>query len=398
MKVKIKNLLNDYIRGPFGSALKKSDMIDHGIVVYEQNHIIYNNRDFRYYISEEKFEKLKRFMVKTNDIIVSCSGTIGCVSMIKEDDPKGIINQALLILRVNENLILPKYLMYFLKTIKGKRSITISSTGSVQENIAPRGIIENIEINLPSIEEQKEIVKKIEAFQRKLELDYKYLDKLQEICETIFYKWFVEFNFPNKYGEEYKKANGKMYLVNNKEIPIGWNISTVSQTCNIIMGQSPPSSTYNCREEGIPFYQGVVDFGKKYPGKSKWCSEPIRKAMIGDILLSVRAPVGKLNVALEECCIGRGLSAISLPDSNNYYAFYEIQRRMRILMKKGNGTIFNSIKKNDIQKLVFLNPDKNVLDMFERTISPLEINIKRLSKEIEIIQKLQKYLLNKLVK
>lgn len=102
-----------YIRGPFGSALKRGDMKEDGIPVYEQQHAIYNSRDFRYYIDEQKFNEMKRFQVKKDDLIISCSGTVGKVSIIKDDDPKGIISQALLLLRADTNKVLPLYLKYF---------------------------------------------------------------------------------------------------------------------------------------------------------------------------------------------------------------------------------------------------------------------------------------------
>ena len=96
------NLLSEkgYIRGPFGSSLKRGEMVDEGISVYEQKNAIYNSRDFRFFITPEKFKELKRFQVRTNDLIISCSGTVGKISIIAENDPKGIISQALLILRL----------------------------------------------------------------------------------------------------------------------------------------------------------------------------------------------------------------------------------------------------------------------------------------------------------
>lgn len=102
-----------YIRGPFGSALKRGDMKEDGIPVYEQQHAIYNSREFRYYIDEQKFNEMKRFQVRKDDLIISCSGTVGKVSIIKDDDPNGIISQALLLLRVDIDKVLPLYLKYF---------------------------------------------------------------------------------------------------------------------------------------------------------------------------------------------------------------------------------------------------------------------------------------------
>ncbi len=103
-----------YVRGPFGSSLKRGEMVEQGVPVYEQKNAIYGNREFRFFITNEKFEELKRFQVETNDLIISCSGTVGKISIIEEDDPKGIISQALLILRPDIDKITLKFLFYFL--------------------------------------------------------------------------------------------------------------------------------------------------------------------------------------------------------------------------------------------------------------------------------------------
>lgn len=153
-----------YIRGPFGSALVKADMVSEGIPVYEQQHAIYNHRDFRYFITLDKAKKLERFSIKPNDLIISCSGTVGRVSVISDNDPKGIINQALLILRLNKKLIMPKYMKYYLESPVGYRSITSNTNKSAQVNIANREAIEKIKISVPSLEQQKHIVNILDKF------------------------------------------------------------------------------------------------------------------------------------------------------------------------------------------------------------------------------------------
>ena len=153
-----------YIRGPFGSSLVKADMVSEGIPVYEQQHAIYNHRDFRYFITLEKAKKLERFSIEPDDLIISCSGTVGKVSVILDNDPKGIINQALLILRLNKNLIMPKYMKYYLESPIGYRSITANTNKSAQVNIASRDAIEKIMIPVPSLEEQKRIVDILDTF------------------------------------------------------------------------------------------------------------------------------------------------------------------------------------------------------------------------------------------
>ncbi|RGX90575.1 restriction endonuclease subunit S [Roseburia sp. OF03-24] len=158
-----------YIRGPFGSALKRCDMKDNGIPVYEQQHAIYNSRYFRYYIDEQKFNEMKRFQVNTDDLIISCSGTVGKVSIIRSDDPKGIISQALLLLRVDQKKILPLYLKYFFTSRDGYNAIVSRSSGSVQVNIAKRNVIEQIPLMLPKIETQRKIVEILNSIDTKIE-------------------------------------------------------------------------------------------------------------------------------------------------------------------------------------------------------------------------------------
>ena len=153
-----------YIRGPFGSALVKSDMVKYGIPVYEQQHAICDHRNFRYFITSEKAKKLSRFSVKCGDLIISCSGTVGKVSIINNEDPMGIINQALLILRLNNHIIMPKYMKYYLESPFGNRNITANTNKSAQINIASRESIEKIKIPVPNIKKQAKIVEKLDKF------------------------------------------------------------------------------------------------------------------------------------------------------------------------------------------------------------------------------------------
>jgi len=115
------------------------------------------------------------------------------------------------------------------------------------------------------------------------------------------------------------------------EIPEGWSIKKLSEVCEVLMGQSPPSSTYNIVEKGLPFFQGRKDFGGKYPRKTMWCSSPARIANEGDVLLSVRAPVGDVNVAVESCCIGRGVAALLARNSSKEYLYYLIRNNQQRL-------------------------------------------------------------------
>lgn len=148
-----------YIRGPFGSALKKDEMVEQGIPVYEQQHAIYNHRQFRYFITEEKYDNLKRFAVKKGDFVISCSGTLGRVTEIKKEDPIGVINQALLILRVDPNKLKPICFKYFITSKEGNDMLIADAGGSAQVNIAKREEIESIPVVIPDLKQQNIVSK-----------------------------------------------------------------------------------------------------------------------------------------------------------------------------------------------------------------------------------------------
>lgn len=193
-KTQLSDILVDkgYIRGPFGSALKRGDMKENGVPVYEQQHAIYDSRGFRYYIDEQKFVEMKRFQVNTDDLIISCSGTVGKVSIIRDDDPKGIISQALLLLRVDKNKILPLYLKYFFSSRDGYNAIVSRSSGSVQVNIAKRDVIEQIPLMLPKIETQRKIVGVLNSIDKKIDENERINKNLEQQAQAIFKEWFID--------------------------------------------------------------------------------------------------------------------------------------------------------------------------------------------------------------
>ena len=194
--VELKELLRNkgYLRGPFGSALKRAELKDSGIPVYEQQHAISGTREFRYFIDDEKYESLKRFTVSENDLIISCSGTVGRISIIEKDDPKGIISQALLILRPDTKKTTPYFLYYFLISKAGQREILNASQGAVQLNIAPRAVVEKIPVPTPERKTQDRIVNVLKSIDDKIIKNTQTNQTLEAISQALFKSWFVDFD------------------------------------------------------------------------------------------------------------------------------------------------------------------------------------------------------------
>ncbi len=136
----------------------------------------------------------------------------------------------------------------------------------------------------------------------------------------------------------------------SNDLPRGWVRTTLEEISEIILGQSPPSSTYNTDGTGLPFYQGKLEFGKRYPTPRKWCTAPKKIAEKGDVFISIRAPVGPTNLCPEKSAVGRGLAAIrGLGGIQSFFIFYLIRRFENEIANKGTGTTFNAITGNQLK-------------------------------------------------
>jgi len=156
-------------------------------------------------------------------------------------------------------------------------------------------------------------------------------------------------------------------------MPDDWQEVTLNEIANITMGQSPDGESYNEDGIGIVFYQGRAEFGSRFPTRRLFTTEPKRMAKMNDVLLSVRAPVGDINVAYESCCIGRGLAAIQSKYKFQSFILYTLYSlKQHLSMFNGEGTVFGSINKNDMENLpVVLPPDKEI-QKFEELIHPMD--------------------------
>jgi len=184
-----------FVRGPFGGSLKKNIFKPDGFAVYEQQHAIYDQFDnVRYFIDEIKFNEMKRFELRAGDLIMSCSGTMGKIAIVPENIKKGIINQALLKLSPSKK-VYNSFLKLWMQSESFQNSLKEYAGGVAIQNVASVAILKNIEIPLPDLSEQKNIVQKVQAFStetQKLEAVYqKKLDDLEELKKSVLQKAFA---------------------------------------------------------------------------------------------------------------------------------------------------------------------------------------------------------------
>lgn len=339
-----------------------------------------------------------KFQLKKGDIIVARTGATIGVNKLIQKDLKSVYNNGLIRIKVNQDIIDYNYLYYNMqsKSYKGHIQAICGGT-STQPNMKMNDLL-YFKINLPPLEEQKVIADILSTLDEKIEVNNQINKNLEEMAQAIFKQWFVDFEFPNEGGENYKSSGGEMVESELGMIPNGWEIARLDEIANITMGQSPKGSTYNEIGEGVVFYQGRTDFLNRFPNRRLYTTEPKRMANEGDILMSVRAPVGDINIANEECCIGRGLCSLSSKDNKNSYLLYtmlELKEKFNVF--NGEGTVFGSINQKDLKGIKIIKSTDEMIRKFDDTISCLDKQYLVLDKESRNLKNIRDTLLPKLM-
>jgi type I restriction enzyme S subunit len=182
------------------------------------------------------------------------------------------------------------------------------------------------------------------------------------------------------------------------EIPKGWEVGCVDDEFDLTMGQSPPGHTYNEIGDGVPFYQGRTDFGFRFPTRRVYCTAPTRLAKKGDTLISVRAPVGDINMAAEDCAIGRGVAAARHKTGSRSYSYQFMRAQADVFDRfEAEGTVFGAIGKKDFHAIACVVPPRGLVEEFERRVAPLDDRIEVTDQDSRTLAALRDALLPKLI-
>lgn len=177
-----------------------------------------------------------------------------------------------------------------------------------------------------------------------------------------------------------------------------WIEGSLSDIADITMGQSPSGSSYNEGGIGAIFFQGRAEFSFRFPTIRLYTTEPKRMACANDILMSVRAPVGDLNIAHTDCCIGRGLAAIHSKTNHQSFVLYTMfSLRKQLDVFNGEGTVFGSINRNSLNDMPILIPSDETIEKFERIVAPMDAAIRNNYDEICRLQAIRDTLLPRLM-
>jgi type I restriction enzyme S subunit len=342
------------------------------------------------YVTEETFNKwTRRVTPKVGDVVLTREAPLGDVGMITTPEKKIFLGQRLMQYRVNKEKLDPFFLLYSLQGNDLQGQLKAAGSGSTVEHIRV-GDAENLKIKLPDLCTQKTIGIILSNYDSLIENNNRRIAILEDMAQSLYREWFVKFRFPDHENVKFKDSP-------LGQIPEGWEVKKLKEACKLTMGQSPKSEFYNEEKNGAPFFQGVRDFGLRFPSVRVWCSKPTRLACKNDILFSVRAPVGRLNIAGFEMAIGRGLCAIRHKDNFQSFLYQQLKAIFTSEDMMGNGAIFNSVTKADMEGINLLSPNLDVLKLAEVQLKSIFRNLDLLCSKNENLKKQRDMLLPKLI-
>lgn len=317
--------------------------------------------------------------------------------IIKEMPENFLVSTGFTVIDVDETVADADFVYYSLTcdNVTGRLMTIANNSTSSYPSITPDDIAKT-QIKLPSITTQKKIASLLSLLDRKIAENDKINDNLEQQAQMLYEYWFVQFDFPDKDGKPYKKSGNQMAYnrILKMDIPLGWTVGTLSDIANITMGQSPEGESYNEDGNGIEFFQGSTDFGIFFPTTRVYTTNPKRMSKENDILLSVRAPVGTMNIAYQDCCIGRGLASIQGKTNNTSFVRHLLKSNKKFFDRINNaGTTFGAITKDILYEMPVIIPPAKVMMEYENLVSKSEATIRSSENEIRQLTHIRDYLL-----
>ena len=362
-------------------------------------------------------ESPSKLLLKPGDLFVSLKDVtqsadlLGAVAQVPSSVSSGRLTQDTVKLDIGRSDY-PRDLLYWaLRTPQYRAYCRNHATGTTNLGLSREDFLA---YRLPA--PTREVLSLVDALcmlDDKIELNRKQNETLEAMARALFKAWFVDFE-PVRAKLEGRWQRGQslpglpahLYdlfpdrLVDSElgEIPEGWEVTSVDVEFDVTMGQSPPGNTYNETGEGLPFYQGRADFEFRFPKRRVYCTAPTRLAKSGDTLISVRAPVGDINMASENCAIGRGVAAVRHKTGCRSYTYQFMSSISDVFaLFNAEGTVFGSIGKKDFHSIAHVKPPRDLVLAYERLATQQDDQIERNERESRTLAQLRDTLLPKLI-
>ena len=329
-----------------------------------------------------------RRLVQKGDAIVSTVRTyLRAIASVKGSAEDLVVSTGFCVVSPRDELK-PAYCSYLLQASFFVETVVAQSVG-VSYPATNASDIAKISISVPPLEDQKQIVtfldRETESIDALVDKQEHLIALLREKRQAVISNAVTKGLTPNAK----MKDSGVAWL---GEVPAGWEVKRLKYSANLIMGQSPPSENYSNERIGLPFLQGCAEFGHNHPKPKQFCRTPTKVSPRGAILVSVRAPVGRLNFANQEYGIGRGLCAV-VPNAHlidtvfTYYQFAGSQDGLAIV---STGSTYDAVSVSDVGNLMFLLPpleeQKQIAAFLDRETEKIDTLIEKCETAIGLLK------------
>lgn len=351
-------------------------------------------------VSKEIYDQWSvRGHLEPGDVILTREAPMGEVALLRGNENYNFfLGQRILQLKAFPDVILPEFLYYSLQTKELRHQIMMNEgTGSVVSNIRIP-LLKKIKILVPPLSQQKNKTKILIDIDDKILLNKKIISKLENISQTLFKQWFINFEFPNEEGQPYKSNGGEMKESELGEIPKMWNINNLSYIAEIVMGQSPKSDTYNNKKIGLPLLNGATDFRNCSLSPSKFTSDAKKIGSRGDFVFGVRATIGLVTELDDTYAIGRGSGiAKSLHPEQKEYLYGVLNKAFNEFQYTASGSVYLNVSKNDLMNFKICQPPFDIIKKYHQVVNSMMIQKENLKKQNQNLIQLRNILLPKLL-
>ena len=406
--------LGDIIDDIIDNRGKTPPTVEEGIELIETACLIGNNKNIDFnkvskYVSLETYKTWFRSgHPKVDDILISLVGAnMGNLCIVKEE--RGAIAQNLVGIRLNKNICNPQFIYYVLSSYNTQQALKNMNRGSAQPNLKISDLV-NLNIKLPSLEEQEKIAKILSSLDDKIELNNEMNKTLEEMAQSIFKRWFVDFEFPNEDGEPYKSSDGEMVESELGMIPKGWKVVTSEDICNFNKYSYSKKDnwnyinyldTSNITKNKIDNIQKIDCINEKIPSRAK------RKVSENSIVYSTVRPnqlhYGIIKKPVENMIVSTGFATIDskydyIKNDFIYYWLTQSQNTDKLqAIGETSTTTFPAIKATDIKKMKLVISDENMLREISNKLDKINLYLNDLREEEILLKELRDSLLSKIM-
>lgn len=357
------------------------------------------------YINEAQASKLNNVEIKERDILLNITGdSVARVCQVPSYILPARVNQHVAIIRPNRDIINNEYLKYYLLEPKVKDYLLMISSSGGTRNAITKNMLEELVIQVPDLPTQIAIAEILSSLDDKIELNNKINQELENLAQSLFKQWFIDFEFPNENGEPYKSSGGQMVDSELGEIPEGWEVKLYSEIADINLGGTPSSMKPEYWDGEIPWVnsgginknfiikgiKGISELGLK-----KSATKLIREN--STLVAITGATLGQVSYSFIEACYNQSVVSITTEKLLNEYVHQYVLCFISELTSHQTGGAQQHINKGDVEKSNILLPQKNILENFNPLISSLYHKIELNIKEIEYLTNTRDLLLPKLI-